>query len=200
MGRFVVMSAPAQEPPGASTEGTLAWRRRCMLRRDPSHRAPGLNQAIRFRCARTGAALTQPENSLRFGRASCGSTPRGMHVRDSITLLLAVILLACPAVCRGTEVACCPGFAADECSEEPEPDAPAAPAEAASCICSGAVVRTDDSHATRVAPYPPSFLPGSPEPSLRMFLRTHSRRGLPAGRDDWQRIVRIDALREVIRC
>ena len=94
--------------------------------------------------------MTQPWKSLNFKEEFPIPTPLGMHVRAFFTYLLVAILLACPAMCRATEVTCCPGHEAEECSDEPDQQGPAAPsdADADSCICSGTALKADDSHAT----------------------------------------------------
>jgi len=64
----------------------------------------------------------------------------GGPVRTFVSLLLVVMLVACPQLCRAESLACC----ADRCEETGAPDddsrAPVAPAsEAVSCICAGAL-------------------------------------------------------------
>ena len=61
-------------------------------------------------------------------------------MRTFVSLLLVVMLVACPQLCRAESLACC----ADHCEESGAPDddskAPVAPDnEAVSCICAGAI-------------------------------------------------------------
>jgi hypothetical protein len=123
-----------------------------------------------------------------------------MRVRAIFTYLLVAILLACPAMCRATEVACCPSHEAEECSDEPERQYPAAPADADSCICSGTALKADESHAKHVHPLLAALLPESFEPSICPILGALTRGSLPANPDDWLRTVRLHALLQVFRC
>ena len=125
-----------------------------------------------------------------------------MRVRAFFTYLLVAILLACPAMCRATEVACCPGHEAESCSDEPERQDPAAPsdADADSCICSGTALKADDSHAKHVLPLLAALLPECFESSIRPILGAVARGSLPANPDDWLEPVRLHALLEVFRC
>jgi hypothetical protein len=145
------------------------------------------------------AALTHAWKALRLGRDSSVSTSLGMPVRSLFTLLLVALLIACPAMCRATEVACCPGHEAGECSDESGQQAPA-PTDADSCICSGAALKADDSHAKNVLPLLAALLPESFESSLRSHFEAISRRSLLADPDEWPRPVRLHALLEVFRC
>lgn len=125
-----------------------------------------------------------------------------MHLRAFFTYLLVAILLACPAMCRATEVACCPGHESEACSDEPEQQAPAAPSDsdADSCICSGTALKADDSHAKHVLPLLSALLPESFESSIRPIIGARARGSLPANPDDWLGPVRLHALLEVFRC
>src|SRR3954469_17537697 len=122
-----------------------------------------------------------------------------MHVRAFFTCLLVALLLACPAMCRATEVACCPGHGVEECSDEPEQQAPASPTDADSCICSGTVVKANDSHAEHVHLLFASLLPASYEASLNPDFGALARGPLPTNPDDWLGPVRLHALLEVFR-
>jgi hypothetical protein len=125
-----------------------------------------------------------------------------VHLRAFFTYLLVAILLACPAMCRATEVACCPGHETEACSDEPGPESPAAPgdADADSCICSGTALKSDDSHAKHVLPLLSALLPESFELGIRPILGPLALGSLPTDPDDWLGPVRLHALLEVFRC
>jgi hypothetical protein len=164
-------------------------------------RPKGVRRTARWPLAREcREALTQPRKSLSFKEASGLPTPLGMHVRAVSTYLLVAILLACPAMCRASEVACCPGPEAEECPDEPGHQAPAAPTDAASCICSGTATKADDSHARHVVSPLVVPLPESFDTSIRPVIGAHARRSLPADPDDWLRPTRLHVLLEVHRC
>src|SRR3954471_9619126 len=123
-----------------------------------------------------------------------------MNVRNFFTLLMVVLLLSCPAMCRATEVACCPGHEVGECSDEPEQQTPAAPSDAGSCICSGTALKADDGHAGEFVPALPALLPETFEANLSRFLGALSRGNLLSDPDDWLMPVRLHVLLEVFRC
>lgn len=122
-----------------------------------------------------------------------------MHVRSFFTFLLVAILLACPAVCRATEVACCPGHEVEECSDELGQQAPASN-DADSCICSGAALKADDSHAKLVLPLLSALLPETFETSFSPLFGAKASGSLPSDPDDWLGHVRLYALLKVFRC
>lgn len=112
---------------------------------------------------------------------------------------MVALLLACPAMCRATEVACCPGHEVEECSDEPGEQAPA-PIDADSCICSGTALKADNGQAGKIAPTLAALLPEPFGASLIPFFEALSRVNLASEPDDWPRPVRLHILLAVFRC
>jgi hypothetical protein len=124
-------------------------------------------------------------------------------VRTVVTSILAVLLLACPYLCRADQLACC----ADHCegSEAPAEDSqvPPLPArDAVSCICAGAIkdagVRVPVHDVTGVdLPLDVHFISDlSPLTSLLWHLARH---GAPPGRAA-SGSLRVHLLLQVFRC
>lgn len=121
-------------------------------------------------------------------------------MRTCFTYLLVTLLLACPAVCRSTVVMCCPGGEVEACSGEPGQQAPAAPTDAESCICSGTALKAEDPHAQHVLPLCASLLPESFASSVHSILGALALGRLTEDPDDGIQPARLHALLGVFRC
>jgi hypothetical protein len=124
-------------------------------------------------------------------------------VRTVVTSILAVLLLACPYLCRADQFACC----ADRCEESEVPakdsQAPAFPAgDALSCICAGAIkdagsrVPVQDLTGLGLPLDVPFISDLSPLTSLLWHL---ARDGAPPGRAA-RGSLRVHLLLQVFRC
>lgn len=121
-------------------------------------------------------------------------------MRSFFSLLLATLILACPAMCRATEVACCPGNQTEECGDEPCRDLPVPVDEVDGCICGGVALKADESAAKHVLPLLATPSPANFETSFRLLLEALSRARARVEPDDGPRPVRLHVLLEVHRC
>ena len=122
-------------------------------------------------------------------------------MRAFFTTFLVAVLLACPSLCRATEVVVCAGHGAESCPDESGHEAPAAPTDVDSCICicSAAAVKADTSQAAfDASPFDSSL--GSFVEHLLPRSNSFAVGDRPADPDDWREPLRLHSLLQVYRC
>jgi hypothetical protein len=124
-------------------------------------------------------------------------------MRTHFTLILVLLLLACPSLCRATADSCCADR--EVTSGTPDDDhAPAPSDEAANCICGGAVKAADN----RVHGQRPECLSPPPDTTLSDRLWLHhsplnlqqARGGSAPEQVGWRGSRRVHALFQHFRC